>query len=100
MLKSYIPGVNTSILPNKRYESIFSGKLVNELHSCIENQPHVIHSTNVKYSMFFKINGTLLKKQINILQVSVRELRNDMILPISEGSFFGVRTVYETFRIG
>ena len=39
--------------------------------------------------MFVKINGTLLKKQKNLLQISVRELHNDMIFPSSEGGFSG-----------
>ena len=35
MLKSYITGINTSILPNKPYDNIISEKLVNELHAYI-----------------------------------------------------------------
>ena len=31
------------------------------------------------------MNGTIVKKQNNLLQISVRELHNYMILPISEG---------------
>ena len=48
ILKSYIPGINTSILPKKNYENIFCKKLVNKFHSLIENNPHVIHYPNVK----------------------------------------------------
>ena len=47
--------------------------------------PHVIHSLNVKYSLFVKINGTLANKQKHLLQISVLELQNDIILPIYEG---------------
>ena len=32
ILKSYTPGINTSILLKKHYENIFFEKLVNELH--------------------------------------------------------------------
>ena len=42
-LKSFIPAINTSIFPKKNYEDIFSGKLINELHAWIENQPQGIH---------------------------------------------------------
>ena len=62
VLKSYITGINTSILPNKHYENIFSEKLVYELHSWIENHPHIIHYPNVKDSLFVKINDTLVNK--------------------------------------
>ena len=33
MFKSYIPGVNTSILPKKHYKNIFYERIVNELHT-------------------------------------------------------------------
>ena len=88
MLKSYIPGINISVLPKKHYENIFSEKLVNELHSWIENHPRVINSPNVKNSLFVKIKGTIVKKQKHILQISVREIHNNMILTVSEGGFF------------
>ena len=63
VLKSFIPAINTTIFPKKQYENIFSEKLINELYACIENHPHVIHSPNIKDSMFVKIHGTLVKKQ-------------------------------------
>ena len=53
------------------------------------NQPHVIHSLNVKDSLFVKINGNPVKKEKYLPQISVRELHNYMILPISEESLFG-----------
>ena len=97
VLKSYIPGINTYILPKKHYENIFSEKLINELHAWIENHPHVILSTNAKDSFFVKINGTIVKEHNHILQISVRELHNDMIF---KGYFFGARTVDEKLFIG
>ena len=48
MLKSYFPGANTLIIPKRHYDNIFSEKLVNGLHTWIENHPHAIHSLNVK----------------------------------------------------
>ena len=63
MLKSYIPGINTTILPKKYDEKIFYEILVNELHAWIENQPHVINYPNVKYALFVKINGIIVKNQ-------------------------------------
>ena len=89
MLRSYIPGINTSILPQKHYENIFYEELVNQLHSWIENHPNGIHLPNLQDLLFVKINGTLVKKQKHILQISVRELHNDMIFPIS--AVFGVQ---------
>ena len=42
----------------------------------------------------------LLWRNKNILQISVRELQNDMILPISEGNIFGTITVDGKVCIG
>ena len=47
----------------------------------------MLHSPYVKQLFFVKINGNLVKKQKHILQISVQELHDDMILPISEGVF-------------
>ena len=60
-------------------------KKVYKLHAWIEKHPRVIHSPNVSDSLVFKINGMHVKKQKHILQISVRELHNDMILPIFQG---------------
>ena len=49
--------------------------------------------------MFVKINGALVKKN-NLIQISVRELHNDMIFPSSEGGFSGARTVDGNICIG
>ena len=87
MLNSYLPGINTSIFSKIHYDNIFSQKLVNELHDWVENHPHVIHSPNVSYSLSVKVNGTLIKKHSRLLQISVQELHNDMILPIYQGVF-------------
>ena len=38
--------------------------------------------------MFVKINDNIIRKQNNLLQISVQDLYNDMILPISEGIFW------------
>ena len=75
MLKSYIPGINTSILPNKHDENIFSEKLVNELHYWIENHPHIIHSPSVKDLFIVNMNGTCVNKQKDLPQISVRDLQ-------------------------
>ena len=93
MFKSYLPGINTSIFQKRHYNNTFSGKLVNELHAWIENHPRVIHSPNVKDSLSVKINVTLVEKQKHILQISVRELQNDMISPIFDEDLFCARTV-------
>ena len=93
MLEAYIPGINASILPKKHDENLFSEKLVNKLHAWIENHPHVIHNKNANDSFFVKINGILVKRQKDLPQISVRELHNDMILPIYEGVFFCARKI-------
>ena len=72
---------------------MFSEKLVNELHYCIEKYPFAILSPNVSDSVFVKINGSLVKKQSYIIQISVWELHNDMILPLSQGGPFGAINV-------
>ena len=64
------------------------------------NHPHIIHSPNVKDSVFVKINGNIVKKQKHILQISVQELHNDMILPISEGLFLWARIADGNLCIG
>ena len=74
-----------------------SRKLINKLHAWIENHPHAIHPPNVKDSVFLKINGFMVKKQKHLLQMPVRELHNDMILPSSEGGFYGAITLMEIF---
>ena len=50
--------------------------------------------------MNVKINGTMVKKQKHLLQISVRELHNDMILPSSEGGLSGAITVHGNIFIG
>ena len=43
--------------------------------------------------MLVNINYNLVKKQKRLLQISVQELHNDMILPISDNGLFGARKV-------
>ena len=100
MLKQYIPGINASISPKKHDENNLSEKLVNELHSQIENKSHLIHPPNEKDSFFVKFNGTLVNKQKHILQTSVQELHNDMILTVAEGVFVSARTADGNVCIG
>ena len=83
MFKPYIPRINSLVYPNIYYEILFYEKIVNALHDWIEKHPYVIQSKKISDSLFVKINGTLVKKQKHMLQISVRELHNDLILPIS-----------------
>ena len=46
------------------------------------------------------MNGTQVKKQKHILKISGRDIHNDMVLPSSEGGFFGARTIYGSIFIG
>ena len=86
-LKSYIIGIKTSIFAKRYYDNIFSEKLVNELHEWIDKFPNAAQSSNVSYSLIFKINVTIVKKQKHILKISVQDMHNDMILPIYQGGF-------------
>ena len=70
------------------------------MRACVEkvdvlgwNKSHIIHFSNVSDSIFVKNNGNLVNKQKHLLQISVRELHNDMVLPILQGSVFGASTV-------
>ena len=59
-------------------------------------------STSPQYIrlIIFKMNGTLVKKQKYVLQISVREIHNDNILPILQGDSFGARIVDNKLFIG
>ena len=61
-----------------------SEKLVNKFYNCIEKHPHVIQSQSFSGSTFFKVNGTLLNKHNHLIQISVQDLHNDIILPVSQ----------------
>ena len=50
--------------------------------------------------MFVKINDNLVKKQKYRLQILLRELHNDIILPSSGGGFSGARTIDGNVCIG
>ena len=50
--------------------------------------------------MFVKINGTMVKKQKHILQISVIDLHNEMILPSYEGGFSCARSFDGNICIG
>ena len=99
MLKSYIYGIGSWIV-SKIYYSFKTEKVVNELHDWIEKQPHLIQSTNVSYSIFVKVNGTLLKKRKHLIQISVRDMHNDLTLPVSHGGFHCDRNEYGKVCIG
>ena len=92
LLKSYISCNDSLVYPKIHYANLFSGKLVNELHNCIEKHPDLIQSPNVSDSLFVKINGTHVNKWKHLIQVSVLELHNDLMLPIYQGGLFGLRT--------
>ena len=99
MLKSYLPGINSSSFPKRHYNSIFSENLVNELHAWIEIHPHVIHFPNLKDLLFVKINGNLVKKEAFTSNISTRDaqLYDSTNFP---GRFFGSRTFDGKLCIG
>ena len=100
MLESYLPRINTSIIPNRHHDNIFSGKLVNELHDWIENHPNAINPPNTSDSLFVKINGTIVRKQKHIIQISVRDLQNEIIFPIYQEYCLGKRNDHGKVCIG
>ena len=79
---------------------IYFWKINNEINAWIDNHPQLIHPSNVKDSVFVKINVTLVKKPKHLLQISVREIHTGMILPSSEGDFSGARTIDGNVCIG
>ena len=68
VLKSYITGVY-SLIGQRDIITIFYEKIVNELIYWMDKHPHVIQYSNVPESIFFKVNGTLVKKQNHPLQI-------------------------------
>ena len=92
MLKSYISGINSWIGPKRYSTYYFSGNIVNEQHDWIYNHPNVIQSPNVSDSICGKVNGTHEKKQKNLLQISVRDLNNGIILPVYQDGFYDARS--------
>ena len=79
--------IESLVCPKRYYHYYFSKKLVNELQYWMEKHPHVIKYHNVADTKFVKVNGTLLKKEKHLIQISVCELYNDLILPVFQGKF-------------
>ena len=89
------------IYPNRLYDNLFSGKLVNESHNWIDKQPHVTQSyPNASDSLFIKINVTLVNKQKHMLKISVQELYNDITLPIPQVGLYGAINMFSKLCIG
>ena len=70
---------------------LFYKNIVNELHYCIYKHPHVSPYPNVSELIRIKVNGNMLNKKKDLIQFSVHELHNDLILPVSKGGFYGAR---------
>ena len=70
---------------------LFYQNIGNELHYCIKKHPHVIPYPNVSDLIHIKVNGNMLNKKKDLLQFSVHELHNDLLLPVSKGGFSGAR---------
>ena len=66
----------------------------------LKKYPHVIQSPDLTDSIFVKVNVTLVNKNNHILQISVRELQNDLIFPFSRGGFYGARNEHGKVYIG
>ena len=67
----------------------FSGIIFNELLELIEKQPHIIQFQNVSDSIFVKVNDTLVKENNHLIQISLRDFYNDIILLVSQSGFYG-----------
>ena len=98
MLKLYIHGIDLCIVPKRYY--IFPNNIFNELHEWIDKHPCLIKSPNVLDFIFIKFNGDLLNKQKHLIQISVHEIHNDIILPVFQGGFHGGTNMYERVYIG
>ena len=97
MFKSYLPGINTLILTKKNCENILSEKLVYELHAWIEISPSCNTYPQCKIIIIYQNIGTRVKEKKHLLQISARELHNNIILPISEGVFLVQEQFIETY---
>ena len=86
--------------PNRYYNDYFSENIVIGLHECIEKHPNIIPSTNLLDSIHLKENMITLKKHKHLIQISVRELHNDLILSVSQGRCHGARNKDDIVRIG
>ena len=60
---------------------------MNELHEWIEKKIHIIPPPNVSGSICVKFNGNKSNKRNYFIKISLRELYNDIILPVSQGGF-------------
>ena len=65
--------------------TLFPAMLVNELHDWMDKHPHLIQYPNASDSISVEVNVTLVKKQNHLLQISVRSLHSDLILPVYQG---------------
>ena len=65
----------------------------------MENNPHVIHLANVSDSILIKIIRTLVKKHKHLLQISLQDLHNDMILPFPEEVFLVQEQLMEKYLL-
>ena len=72
---------------NRSFSFSFSDTIANELHNWIDKHHNIIQYTNVSDSTCFKVNTTILKKKNQLIRISVQELYNDIILPVSQGIF-------------
>ena len=53
----------------------------------MEKHPHVIQYQKLPGSRFVKLNGTLVNKHKHLIKISVRDLQNDITLPVFQGFF-------------
>ena len=70
------------------------------LNKWVEKHPHVTQSQIISDSIIFTFNVILFKKQKQLLQISVRDLYNDIILPVSQGKFHAASNEDSIVRIG
>ena len=85
MLKPYITRIVSFIVPKRYNKTNYYESIDNKFNDWIEKHHHTIPYLNVSESIFAKINGNLLKKQKNLLQISVQKLHNNLILRLLQG---------------
>ena len=54
----------------------------------MDTHTHLIQSPNLSDSVFVKVNGTLVNKYKHLIQISVRELYNNIVLTVSQDVFW------------
>ena len=102
LIKSEATGVNWITTGTRKYKTDFTDDFVKELHEWVKGHRDVIACPNGKDTLKIKMEGqkdpVLMEKLL--IQISIRELHNDLVKPMSEGGFAGARDKEGNIIIG